>query len=488
MGSNLPILLFLIPFLAAMIAAAVGWFVRDAPRVIAVIALGATAALSVVGVARVHAEGTLRTAVGGWPPPYGIEVLLDPLSAFIAAMVGLVALLAVVGALPNARAELPRRNLVYYSSILLLVSGLMGITITGDLFNLFVQIEVASLSAYALVAAGGRGAPRAALNYLVIGSLGASLYLIGVGFLFAATGSLNMEQVAALIHDADERLVLVGGLLIVAGLGTKMALFPFHVWMPAAYSRAPAAAAAVMAPLVTKVSAYALLRILFWVFAGGVLAPERVLLELVAWAGAAAVVGGGILALVQTDLRRLLAYSSVGQMGVVALGIGLANPDGLTGAVLHIANDALMKGALFLAAGLVLLRYGVREVSDLSRVRGQAPWTAAAVVVAGLSLIGVPPLSGFFGKWYVLSGAVAAERWIFVVALLVGSLATVGYVFRIIEPLFFGLRPERQAPGPRFLTTTAACVVLALGMILVGVFNEWIVSALIAPALPGVIP
>lgn len=487
MGSNLPILLFLVPFLAAMIAAAVGWFVRDAPRVIAVIALAATAALSVVGVARVHAEGTLRTAVGGWPPPYGIEVLLDPLSAFIAALVGVVALVVVGGALPNARAELPRRNLVYYSSILLLVSGLMGITITGDLFNLFVQIEVASLSAYALVAAGGRGAPRAALNYLVIGSLGASLYLIGVGFLFAATGSLNMEQVAALIHDADPRLVLVGGLLIVAGLGTKMALFPFHVWMPAAYSRAPAAAAAVMAPLVTKVSAYALLRILFWVFAGGALAPERVLLELVAWAGAAAVVGGGLLALLQTDLRRLLAYSSVGQMGVVALGIGLANADGLTGAVLHIANDALMKGALFLAAGLVLLRYGVRKVGDLSRVRGQAPWTAAAVVVAGLSLIGVPPLGGFFGKWYVLSGAVAAERWIFVAALLVGSLATVGYVFRIIEPLFFGIRPDRPPPGPRSLTAVA-CVVLAVGMILVGVFNEWIVSALIAPALPGAIP
>lgn len=487
MESNLPILLFLVPFLAAMVAAAVGWFVRDASRLITVVALVVTAALSVVALVRVHGEGTLRTEVGAWPPPYGIEVLLDPLSAFIAAMVGVVALIVVVGAIPNARAELPRRTIVYDPSVLLLVSGLMGITITGDLFNLFVQIEVASLSAYALVAAGGRGAPRAALNYLVIGSLGASLYLIGVGFLFAATGSLNMEHVATLLPDADPRLVLVGGLLIVAGLGTKMALFPLHVWMPAAYARGPAAAAAFMAPLVTKVSAYALLRVSFWVFAGGALAPDRVLLELVAWAGAAAMVVGGVLALMQTDLRRLLAYSSVGQMGIVALGIGLANPAGLTGAVLHIANDALMKAALFLAAALLLLRYGVKNVRDLARVRGQAPWTAAAIVVAGLSLIGVPPLGGFFGKWYVLAGAVAEGRWVFVAALAVGSLATVGYVIRIFEPLFFGSRPEQPPPVQRSLTA-AACVVLAVGIILVGVFNGWLVSAIIEPALPGARP
>lgn len=487
MASNLPILLFVVPFLASMAAAAVGWFVRDAPRFITVVALAATAALSVVALGRVHVDSTLRTDVGGWPGPYGIEVLLDPLSAFIAVLVALVALVVVVGAAPHAGVQLPRRTIVYYPTVLLLVSGLMGITITGDLFNLFVQIEVASLAAYALVAAGGRGAPRAALNYLVIGSLGASLYLIGVGFLFAATGSLNMEQVAGLLHEADPRLVLVGGLLIVAGLGTKMALFPFHVWMPAAYARAPVAAAAFMAPLVTKVSAYALLRVLFWVFAGGALASERLLLELVAWAGAAAVVAGGVLAFVQTDLRRLLAFSSVGQMGVVALGIGLANSAGLTGAILHIAADALMKGALFLAAGTLLLRYGIRNVDDLRRVRGQAPWITAAIVVAGLSLIGVPPLAGFFGKWYVLSGALADGRWVFVVALMTGSLATVGYVFRIVEPMFFGQPPEGAAPRER-ASVTAACVVLAVGLILMGVLNERLVTTLIATALPGAAP
>jgi multicomponent Na+:H+ antiporter subunit D len=492
MESNLPILLFLVPFLSAMLAAIVGWFFRNAARRITLASLAATAGVSVYALVRVLEEGSLHTHMGGWPPPIGIEVLLDPLSAVLAVVVSFVGLVVVGGAVEHTRAELPRRKLVYYSSVLLLMSGLMGITITGDLFNLFVQIEVASLSAYALVAAGGRGAPRAALNYLVIGSLGASLYLIGVGFIYAATGSLNMAHVVTLVPDADPRLVLVGGILMVGGLATKMGLFPFHVWMPAAYSRAPSAAATFMAPLVTKVSAYALLRILFWVFAGGAVATE-VLLGLVAWSGAAAAVLGGVLAFMQRDLRRLLAYSSVGQMGVVALGAGLANTAGLTGAILHIANDALMKGALFLAAGIALVRFGVRNVDDLSRLRGRAPWTMAVMVVAGLSLVGIPPLSGFFGKWYVLSGALEAEHWVFVAALAVGSLASVGYTFRFLEPLFFGPVPAPPAPGepvPREGGTGAlvACVVLALAIIVLGVANERLVTLFIVPALPGVAP
>jgi multicomponent Na+:H+ antiporter subunit D len=335
------------------------------------------------------------------------------------------------------------------------------------------------------VAAGGRGAPRAGLNYLIIGSLGASLYLMGVGFLFAATGSLNMADVARLLADAEPRLVLVGGLLIVAGLGVKMALLPLHMWMPAAYQRAPAAAAALMAPLVTKVSAYALIRVLFWVFADGAMATERLLLELLALAGAAAIVVGGVLALVQSDLRRLLAYSSIGQMGVVALGIGLANTSGITGAVLHIANDALMKGILFLVAGMALLRFGVRNVDELNRLRGRAPWTAAAAAVAGLSLVGIPPLSGFFGKWYVLSGALADGRWGLAAALVIGSLASIGYVFRIIEQLFF-VRGADDAPGREGSPgVVVACVVLALLVIVVGLANERLVTWLIVPGLPA---
>ena len=483
--SNLPSLLFLVPFLAALVAAAGGWLLPGAARWIALGALIVTAALAVAAVPLVLTGGTLHTHLGGWAPPIGIEVLLDPLSAGVAALVAVVAVLIVGGSMREVREELPGQETVYYGNVLLMISGLLGIVITGDLFNLFVQIELASLSAYALVATGGRGAPRAGLTYLIIGSFGASVYLAGVGFLYAATGTLNMADVAERLAVADPRLVLVGGVLMVAGLGVKMALFPLHMWMPAAYALSPSVSASLMAPLVTKVSAYALVRVVFWVFGGGALAADRVLLDMVAVAGAAAIVAGGVMALLQTDLRRLLAYSSVGQMGLVALGAGVANAPGMTGAVLHIANDALMKGALFLAAGIALLRFGVREVSDLSRLRGRAPWTSAVVAVAGLSLIGIPPLGGFFGKWYVLNGTLADGRWALTAAFVVGSLATVGYVLRLIEPLFFtaasGDEGQREGSAPALV----ACGLLALLVILIGIGNERIVASIVTPALPG---
>jgi multicomponent Na+:H+ antiporter subunit D len=485
-ASNLPVLLFLVPFIAALLVAALGWFVPALARWLAVSALLVTAVLSVTAVPRVLAEGTLHTYLGGWPPPIGIEVLLDPLSAFMAALVGVVALVIVVGSMQQVTLEMAGRETVYYACVLLLISGLMGIVITGDLFNLFVQIEVVSLSAYALVASGGRGAPRAGLNYLIIGSFGASVYLTGVGFLYAATGTLNMADLAPRLAEAEPRLVLVGGLLIAGGLGVKMALFPLHMWMPPAYARAPAVSAALMAPLVTKVCAYALLRVLFWVLGGGTMSVDGLLLEIVAIAGALAIVVGGAAAFMQTDLRRMLAWSSIGQMGVVALGIGLANTAGLTGAVLHIANDALMKGTLFLAAGIALLQFGVRDIAQLHTLRGRAPWTSAAVVVAGLSLVGVPPLSGFFGKWYVLMGTLEEGRWALTAALVIGSLATVGYVFRIFEQLFFtkgteagGTRENSHGWG-----VVAATAMLALLIVVLGVGNERLVTLLIAPALP----
>jgi multicomponent Na+:H+ antiporter subunit D len=487
MISNLPIILYLVPFLAAIVVAAVGWYIRGAARTIAVGSLALTAALGIVVLMRVMTEGSLHSQLGGWPPPIGIEMVVDRLSAFMAVIVGFVGLLTVAGSMRQVIEELPGRETLYYSCVLLVTAGLMGIVVTGDLFNLFVHLEVASLAAYALVAAGGRGAPRAAMAYLIIGSVGASLYLLGVGFLYAATGTLNMADAARLVGAADPRLVLVGTLLIVAGLGTKMALFPLHTWMPAAYQMSPSAAASFMAPLFTKISAYALIRVLFWVH-GEELLRVNAALEILAWAGAIAIVAGGALAFVQSDLRRMLVYSSISQVGIVALGVGMANQAGMTGAVLHIASDALMKGVLFLAAGVALLRFGVSRVDDLNRLRGQAPWTAAAVAVAGLSLIGVPPLSGFFGKWYVLSSTIQEQRWLFAAAMVVGSLATIGYVFRILERLYFA--QPAGTPGVREGSRLAvgACVVLAVGVVLLGLGNESIVTSLVLPALPDVGP
>lgn len=485
--SNLPIILYLTPFLAALIVAAFGWYVRGAARTIAVASFVLLCALAASALARVLGGEVLRTYLGGWAPPLGIEFVVDPLSAFMVAVVAVVGLVTVAGSMGQVIEELPGRETLYYSCILLVAAGMVGIVVTGDLFNVFVHLEVASLAAYALVASGGRGAPRAAMAYLIIGTVGASLYLLGVGFLYAATGTLNMADAARLLPGADPRLVLVGTLLITGGLGIKMALFPLHTWMPAAYHRSPVAAASFMAPLFTKISAYALIRIFFWVIGANLLGTLGAL-EVLAWTGAIAYVAGGLLALVQTDFRRLLVYSSVAQVGIVALGAGLANEAGLTGAVLHIASDALMKGVLFLAAGVALLRFGVSRVDDLNRLRGRAPWTAAAITVAGFSLIGVPPLSGFFGKWYVLSASLQEGRWVFAAAIVLGSLATIAYIFRILERLYFAPPVDSGSLREGSPLAVGACVVLALAIIAVGLGNAAIVDHILAPALPVVGP
>lgn len=493
MSSNLPVLLFLVPFLAALLCAALG---GRRPRLVGALSAGAmilTGGLSLLAVQRVLREGNLQTHFGGWPPPLGIEWGLDPLSALMAALVGVAGAVVMTGSLGSIRSELPRREGLFHACALLMISGLMGMTLTADLFNMFVMLEIASLSAYALVAAGPGRAPIAAINYLVMGSLGATLYLLGVGFLYAATGSLNMTDVAARLVAADGRLVTSGLALIVAGLGVKMGLFPLHTWMPAAYSTAPSAASALMAPLATKVAAYALLRVLYWVFQPQYLHEQQVVLDVLCWSGAVAMVWGGVRAAMQRDLWRLLAFSSISQMGLVAMGAGLANASGLAGAVLHIANDTLMKGALFLAAGAVLLRFGVRRVDELSKLRGRAPWTSGVFVLAGLSLVGIPPLAGFYGKWYVLQGALQAERWGIAGAIVLATLATAFYVFRIIEQLFFAPAPQSAADAPAgvgaqssaSLLLVVGSVVLTGGIVLLGVLNAPLLAALIQPALPG---
>lgn len=485
MTSLYPSLLFLLPFGAALLCGVVGWWAPRLLHWVAILGLGAAAILSIASAYHVLTVGSLHSHLAGWPPPIGIELALDPLSAGMAVLVSWTALGVLAGSRQTIAVQLRGLETSFYATSLLLVSGLMGMVVTADLFNLFVQLEVASLSAYALVAAGRRGAPKAALNYLIVGSLAASLYLLGVGFIYAGTGTLNMADAAQRLFDAPLGLALAGLVFIVAGLAVKMALFPLHGWMPGAYSLSPSAASALMAPLVTKVAAYSLMRVLFWVYGPGFVLDTPRLMEALSWAGALAILIGALLAFTQDDLWRLLAYSSVSQIGIVALGMGLANSSGMTGAVLHIANDVLMKGALFLAAGVVLVRFKVRTVQELSRVRGRAPWTVGVFAVAGISLIGLPPLAGFFGKWYVLWGAVEAGQWLFAAAVIVGTLLTAAYVFRILEPLMFGASApgEKTREGPAGLV--AAGVAFAVAIVLLGLANERVVSVLVKAALPA---
>jgi multicomponent Na+:H+ antiporter subunit D len=396
----------------------------------------------------------------------------------VAAVIASVATAALLAGGFNVRALFAWAEPAYYALAMLLLTGLLGMVVSGDLFNVFVFLEVASIASYALVASAGGPGLAAAFRYVVLGTVGASFYLLGVGFLYAATGTLNMADVAERAPELATSPLLVGGLaFLMIGLAIKMGLFPFHGWLPDAYTWAPAPVTALMAPVATKAAAYVLARTMFYV-----IRPEGVLVgPLLAWAGGAAILAGGVLALRQTDARRLLAYSSVSQMGYIALGLGLANRPALAGAYLHMLNHALMKGVLFVALAAAALRG--RSMRLPAAVPGpNMPVAGTCAIVAALSMVGVPPAGGFFSKWYLLEGTLASREPMLAGIVLAGSLLAAGYMYRLTEAVWFGDPKGADAGAEAPPALLVALVALTLAIVVAGIGNATLVATVLGPA------
>lgn len=445
MTEHLPVLLVVVPLMTALLIpllSRVGG-TRTAWTLVAA-ALGFSSYAAWHLLARVAREGTVRYAMGGWAAPSGIEYVIDPLNAMVLVMISGVAVLTTLWMARGLALDIDEeRRPGYLTVFLLFVTGLMGITITGDVFNLYVFLEISSITSYVLIAMGRRRqALYAGYSYLIVGSIGATFILLGIGYLYQATGTLAMadlaERLPAIYHQKN---VLTAFAFLVVGLATKMALFPLHGWQPGAYTHAPAAASIFLAATATKVSAYALYRVTFTVFGVSflrdVLPVAREALLLMACAG---IVLGPLLALRQSDLKRLLAYSSVGQIGYIVLGVVLLQQEGTAGGILHMWNHAAAKGALFCVAGALVARTGSSQVADLAGLGRRAPWSAATITVAGLSMIGVPLTAGFQSKLLLASGSLVAGMPVVVPVLLLSSLFTAVYVYRIGMLVWFAPR------------------------------------------------
>ena len=443
-------------------------------------------AASVLSLVRVINTGPLHYELGGWAPPIGIEYVIDHLSAVMAILITFIGLIGIIYSYRSYSREIPGREVPLYSLTLLLLAGLTGIVVTGDLFNLYVFLEIASISAYALMAVGDNKAPVAVFRYIIMGTIGASFYLLGVGFIYFSTGSLNMADVANLLPGLlESKAIVAAAIFIVIGIGFKMALFPLHLWLPDVYTYAPSAVISLIAPLMTKVGAYVLIRMLLSVFPLDYLSEQLPVTLIVGWMGAAGIIIGSVLAIAQKDYRRMLAYSSIAQIGYIALGIGLANPLGLIGGMLHIINHAFMKGCLFEVAGAIKYRTGIWDINKFSGLGRKMPWTMAAFVVGAISMVGIPPACGFFSKWYLVLGCVDASNWIFVAVIVASSLLNAVYFFRIIEKTYTGevdsSNPEvetaKEPPG----SMLAPILIMASGIFVLGFANAYIVTYLLEP-------
>ncbi len=393
--------------------------------------------------------GVISYHLGGWEPPWGIEYRVDLVNAFVLLIVTVISAVVLPFARTSVAAEIPQEKAyLFYSMYLLCFTGLLGIAITGDAFNVFVFLEISSLSSYVLISLGkDRRALTAAYQYLIMGTIGATFFLIGVGLLYAMTGTLNMADLAERIPAvADTRTVHAAFAFLVIGIALKAAIFPLHLWLPNAYCYAPSVVTAFLAATATKVSIYLLLRIIFTVFGGaygfGVLEFDLVLVVL----ALVAMLAASTVAIFQTDAKRLLAYSSVAQIGYMVLGISLGSVVGLTGGIVHLFNHAMIKGGLFLAMGCVFLRLGSARIRDMDGLALVMPWTTAAFVIGGLSLIGVPLTTGFISKWILVQAALEDGFWWAAVLVVFSSLLAVAYVWRVVEAAYFQPRPEAAIP------------------------------------------
>jgi len=446
MTRQLPALIIIAPLIGTFCISIAGWINKRYCLPILIAALGISLYASIGLLGLVIQEHGVVYRLGGWDPPWGILYQVDYLNGLVLIVIAVVALINAVACRKHVLEEYPDRVGPFFTLYSLFVTGLFGIVVTADAFNLYVLLEIASLSGYAMIGMGNGRAPLAGLNYLFMGTIGASFYLLGVGYLYLVTGSLNMADIALILPDIYEsRVAMTAFVICMAGLFLKMALFPLHSWMPNAYTHGSFAALGVIAPLTTKVMIYVMIRISLTVFTPSFVFDRFRIDEAIVWLAIIAIVAGSLLALSQSRLKKMLAYVIVAEIGYMVGGFWLGNRQGITGAVLHIVNDAMMTLCVFLAAGAIAYR---QKGDDFEKMEGlfiTMPFTMSGFVVAALSVIGVPPTCGFFSKWYLISGGIAAGQYAFVGALLLSSLVHVVLFFRIFEIAYY--RPEAGHHG-----------------------------------------
>lgn len=437
LAQHFPVLPIVLPLMAAPICILLGR--RQLAWLFATIISGLSFCISIEILLTALEQGVLSYAVGGWQAPWGIEIRIDAASAMILSVVTGISTLVLIYAKESIAKEIKQeQHTMFFTAHLLCLTGLSGILSTGDAFNLFVFLEISSLATYTLVSlASDRRCLTAAFRYLVMGTIGATFILIGVGMMYMKTGTLNMLDLASKIAEYDSSRTLNTGLaFILVGVSIKLALFPLHMWLPPAYTHAPSAVSAFLASTATKVAVYVMVRFIFTIYGAEyvfyAMGMDIILLVL----AIVAIFKCSFMATVQSNVKTVLAYSSVAQIGYMILGISLVSAAGLTAGLLHIFNHALMKGALFMAVGAVLLRTGSVDVKAFKGLGKQMPFTMAAFTIAGLSLIGVPLTAGFISKWYLVTAAIEQQQWLVAFLVLVGSLLAVVYIGRILEAAY----------------------------------------------------
>ncbi len=467
-----PVLLIAVPLGLAFAIPLFNLFWKATAKYFPPVALGFNLVVSLLLLPKVL-ENPVIVSIGGWQPPFCINLVAGPVGVLLSSIIALIGLLVSVYALDYIK-EGPTEK--YHMLYLLLLTGATGVVLTGDIFNLFVFFEILCISSYALVAyLRDKAGIESAVKYLIQGSVGSSLLLIGIGLLYGLFGTLNMADIAQNIKSVSPISVFVPMVLIITGLGVEAAIFPLNAWLPDAHSSAPSSISAVLSGIAIEVGLYAVVRVTFTIFGASSIFLFLALL------GILTLLVGEMCAFSQNNIKRMLAYSSIGQIGLILFALALATSYGVTGGLFQLVSHTLSKALLFLAAGYMIYRAGSMEISALEGMGKKMPLTCLAFTIGAFSLVGLPPFIGFPSKFLVVRAALATKETYFCVLIGLALLGTViegAYFFRVVQVLYFkGEKPNpRRKEAP--LVALVPMFIFVVLIVIVGVYPKLVTDVL----------
>ena len=464
-----PVLMIALPLFAAFLIPPIARISKGLVKYIPVVVIGFNLYETIVLLPHSMVKPVI-VVIAAWVPPLGINLTIGPLGNVLALMISLVGF---VVAIYNIRFVGEEPNEKYHMLFLLLTAGATGMVLTGDIFNMFVFLEITSISSYALTAfLRDRDGAEAGFKYLLIGSLASTFILLGIALIYATTGTLNMAQIADRVKDVDPRITIMALILLVTGFGIEAEMFPLNGWAPDAYSQAPTPIGAAFGGIVVKAGVYALARLVYTIF------DFHGIFFFILIAGIITLLIAEMSAIRQKQLKRMLAFSSIGQMGLVLIALGLATMRGVEGGLFQMFNHAMIKPLLFLSAGYLVFYSGSKNIEDMDGMGRVNPLLSFFFAFGAFAILGLPPLSGFWSKFIILSETIR-NGFIAIAALaLFGSIIEAVYYLRVVGRLYFKAPHEgvkiQYVPKSAFV----AMSILALITLIAGLYPDLVMTYL----------
>ncbi len=418
-------------------------------------------------------EKPIVVIIAGFSPPFGINLVAGPVGMLMVTLIALTGLLVAIYALKYISEGAEEK---YHILFLLLLTGATGVVLTGDIFNLFVFFEILCISSYALVAyLGNRSGLESAVKYLIQGSIGSSLLLIGIGLLYGQFGTLNMADLAKQIVDYTEPSVFIPMVLMITGLGIESAIFPLNAWLPDAHSSAPSSISAILSGIAIEVGLYAVIRILFTIFAVSNFFMFFMIL------GVLTLLIGEMSAFKQTNIKRMLAYSSIGQIGLIVFAFSISSQLGVASGLFQMISHTLGKALLFLCTGYMIVRTGSMEISSFDGIGKKMPLTTLFFTIGAFSIVGLPPFTGFASKFMIIRAALDKGELLFLILIgivLLGTVIEGVYFFKLIQVMYYKGTQKTDKKDESPITGLIPMFILAGLVIFIGIYPNFIMKIL----------